>query len=62
MPRETGKQRFWVCDHADRRTCYAQIAENVPLHSAILYTNEWQSYHGSYPAHATVRHGVHEYA
>jgi hypothetical protein len=24
--------------------------------------DEWQSYRGSHPAHATVRHGVHEWA
>jgi transposase-like protein len=38
------------------------IAENVPGASAILYTDEWQSYRGSHMAHATVRHGVHEWA
>ena len=38
------------------------IAENVPRQSAVLYTDEWQSYHGSHPAHATVRHGIHEWA
>ena len=26
----------------------------------MLYTDEWQSYCGSHPSHATVRHGVHE--
>jgi hypothetical protein len=43
MSRETGEQRFWVCDHAEKRTCPALIAENVPLHNAILYTDAWQS-------------------
>jgi transposase-like protein len=62
LSRETGEQRFWVCDHADRRTCANLIGENVPRQSAVLYTDEWQSYHGSHPAHATVRHGVHEWA
>jgi hypothetical protein len=28
----------------------------------LLYTDEWQSYRGSHPAHATVRHGMHEWA
>jgi len=62
LARETGEQRFWVCDHADRRTCANLIAENVPRQRAVLYTDEWQSYRGSHPAHATVRHGVHEWA
>jgi transposase len=62
ISRETGEQRFWVCDHADRRTCADLIAENIPLESTILYTDEWQSYHGSYTAHATVRHGINEWA
>jgi transposase len=62
ISRETGEQRWWVCDHADRHTCYALIAENLPGGSATLYTDEWQSYRGSYTAHATVCHGVHEWA
>jgi transposase len=62
ISRETGEQRFWVCDRADQRTCSALIAENIPGDSAILYTNEWQSDRGSYTAHATVCHGVHEWA
>ncbi len=62
LSRETGEQRFGVCDHADRRTCTDLIAENVPRQRAVLYTDEWQSYHGSHPAHATVRHRVHEWA
>ena len=62
ISRETGEQRFWVCDHADRRTCADLIAENVPLEGTHLFTDEWQSYHGSHPAHATVAHGVHEWA
>ena len=40
----------------------ALMAENLPAHSAQLYTDEWQSYRGSQPSHATVRHGVHEWA
>jgi transposase-like protein len=62
LSRETGEQRFWVCDHADRRTCTALITENVPRPKAVLYTDEWQSYRGSHPAHATVRHSVREWA
>jgi hypothetical protein len=30
--------------------------------STQLYTDAWQSYRGSHPFHATVRHGVHEWA
>jgi transposase len=62
ISRETGEPRFWVCDHADRRTCADLIAENVPLERTILYPDEWQSYRGSHPVHATVRHGIHEWA
>jgi hypothetical protein len=62
ISRDTGEQRFWVGDHADRRTCAALIAENIPVPSTQLYTDEWQSYRGSHPAHATVAHGVHEWA
>jgi transposase len=62
ISRDTGEQRWWVCDHADTRTCAALIAENLPPSGTLLYTDEWQSYRGSHPAHATVRHGVHEWA
>jgi hypothetical protein len=36
------------------------IAANVLIANTILYTDEWQSYGGSHPSHAAVRHGVHE--
>ena len=62
ISRETGEQRLWVGDHADTRTCRALIAENLPAGSTQLYTDEWQSYRGSHPAHATVRPGIHEWA
>jgi transposase-like protein len=62
IARETGEQRFWVGDHADTRTCRTLIAENIPAGSTWLYTDAWQSDRGSHPAHATVRHGVHEWA
>jgi transposase len=62
VSRETGEHRFWVCDHADTRTCHDLIAANVPAGSTGLYTDEWQSYRGSRPSHATVRHGVREWA
>ena len=62
ISRETGEQRFWVCDHADTHTCYDLIAENIPVDSAILYTDEWQSYRGSHVPHATVCHSAHEWA
>jgi transposase len=51
-----------VGDHADTRTCRTLIAENIPAGSTRLYTDEWQSYQGSPPAHATVRHGGREWA
>jgi transposase len=62
VSRETGEHRFWVCDHADTRTCHDPIAANVPAGSTWLYTDEWQSYRGSHSSHATVRHGVCKWA
>lgn len=62
ISRETGEHRFWVCDHADTRTCHDLITDNVPAGSTRLNTDEWQSYRGSHPAHATVCHGMHEWA
>jgi transposase-like protein len=60
--RETVEQRFWVSDHADSRTCHRIIIENLPAGSTRLYTDKWQGYRGSHPAHTTVRHVVHEWA
>jgi transposase len=37
------------------------MTENIPAGSTRLYTDEWQSDWGSHPAHAMVRHGVHEW-
>jgi len=62
VSRDPGEHRCWVCDHADTRTCVALIAANVPVGSTTLYTDAWQSYRGSHPSHATVRHGVREWA
>ena len=47
---------------ADRPTCHSLIADNVPPGSTLLYTDAWQSYRGSHPCHATVAHGVREWA
>jgi transposase len=38
------------------------MADHVPAGSTRLYTDEWQSYRGSHPSHATVRHGSHAWA
>jgi transposase len=62
ISRDTGEQRFWVCDHANRQTCHTLMADNVPPGSTRLYTDEWQSYRGSHPCHATVAPGVREWA
>jgi hypothetical protein len=62
ISRDTGEQRLWVGDHADTRTCRTRSAANLPAGSTQLYTDEWQRDRGRHPAHATVRHGVHEWA
>jgi hypothetical protein len=62
ISRETGEQRLWVCDPANTRTCAVLIAEDIPMGSTWLYTDEWQSYGVSHPCHATVRYGVHGWA
>jgi hypothetical protein len=62
ISRDTGEPRLWVGDHADRWTCRCLINEHLPVDRAWRYTDEWQSHQDSYPAHATVRHGEHEWA
>jgi transposase-like protein len=58
VSRNTGEHRFWVCDHADTRTCAALIAAHIPARRTRFYTDAWQSDRGSHPRHATVRHGM----
>ena len=60
ISRDTGEQRFWVCNHAAKRTCHDLLAENILAGGTMLYTDEWQGYHGSHTAHATVAHGTRE--
>jgi transposase-like protein len=55
--RDTGEQRWWVCDHATRQTYHTLMADHVPPGSTRLYTDEWQSSRGSQPGHAPVAHG-----
>jgi hypothetical protein len=62
VSRDTGEHRFWVCDHAAKRTCDDLIVENVPVGSTMLYTDEWQGDHGSHATHASVCHSTHEWA
>jgi hypothetical protein len=62
ISRDTGAPRWWVGDHADTRTCRTLIVDNLPAGSPWLYTDAWQSYRDRHPAHATVRHGGHEWA
>jgi hypothetical protein len=38
------------------------MADNVPPGSTLLSTDEWQSYRGRHPGHATVAHGGREWA
>jgi transposase len=62
ISRETGEQRVWVCDHADTWTCPTLIADTMPPDRPRLSTDEWQRYHGSHAAHATVCHSAREWA
>lgn len=62
ISRETGEPRVWVCDHADTRTGHERIAAHVPASRSRLYTDAWQRDRGSHASHATVCHGVHEWA
>jgi hypothetical protein len=43
ISRETGEQRWWVCEPAQTRPGAALSAENVPMGSTWLYTDAWQS-------------------
>jgi hypothetical protein len=60
ISRDTGEQRWWVCDPADQHTGHNLIAEHVPPDSTWLYPDAWQRDRGSHPCHAAVAHGVRE--
>lgn len=62
VSRTTGEHRYWVCDHADRITCHALIAETVPPTALLLCTDEWRAYYGVHPHHRTVSHTTGEWA
>jgi hypothetical protein len=62
ISRETGAPRFGGCDHADRRSCAALLAAQVPRPRAILYTDAWPSAPESPPAQAMVGHRPREWA
>jgi hypothetical protein len=36
VSRDTGEQRFWVCDHTPKRACDDFIVENIAMGSTIL--------------------------
>lgn len=59
---DTGEPRWWFFVHANQDTCRNLMDDNVPAGSPTLYTDEWQSDHGSHAAHATGAHDVHEWA
>jgi transposase len=62
VSRESGEHRFWVCDHADKRTSHELIDENIPAGSTVLYTDEANNYPGCHPRHGTVCHSAKEWA
>ena len=37
--RETGEQRYQVCEHADQATCHAFLRTHLPPDVTILYTS-----------------------
>ena len=59
---ETGEERCWVVGHSDKATCHGILAEAVRPTGTIVYSDEYRSYHGIEPQHATVNHGQHEWA
>jgi hypothetical protein len=62
ISRDTGAQRWWGCDHADRQTCPHLMADHVPPGSTLLSPDEWQRYRGSHQGHTTVAHRVRAWA
>lgn len=62
ISRETGEERCWVVENANGATCKGIIAEAVPSDGTIVYSDEYRSYHGIAPEHATVNHSAYEWA
>jgi hypothetical protein len=51
-----------VVGHSDKATSQGILAEAVPAEGTIVYSDDYRSYHGIAQQHATVNHGVHEWA
>lgn len=62
ISRETGEERCWVVGNANGATCKGIIAEAVPSDGTIVYSDEYRSYQGIAPEHATVNHSAYEWA
>ena len=62
VSRERGEHRYWVCAHADKKTCHALIDENIAVGSTVLYSDEANSYPGCHRKHGTVCHSAGEWA
>ena len=58
ISRETGEERCWVVGHSDKATCQGILGEAVPRDAAIVYSDEYRSYHGLDLPHATVNHSA----
>src|SRR5215216_6371432 len=61
ISRESGEERCWVVGHSDKASCHGILAEAVPSEGTIVYSDEYQSYHGIAAEHATVNHGEQEW-
>jgi len=62
ISRETGEERCPLVGHSDKATCHGILAEAVPTDGTIVYSDEYRSYHGIEPQHATVTHAQHAWA
>jgi transposase len=62
ISRATHEVRYWVLSHADKPSTRTIVEGNVPAKSTILYTDEASNYPGVHAQHASVCHGVKEWA
>src|SRR5262245_51049878 len=53
---------YGVVGHSDKASCHGILAEAVPCEGTIVSSDEYRSYQGIEPQHATVNHAQHEWA
>lgn len=62
VSRDTKEYRYWVAEHADRKTSRQIVQDSIAPDGTLFFTDEASNYTGVHPQHGTVCHGQGEWA